>query len=596
MIAPARRPSAAGLGCAAALACALVSAPSARAASDVLSQDIAVDLTGDTLHVEVDARVHLDGPLPIYALVAPAVDVEVGGQPATLEDEPQYPGLVQWLTPADGVVPDGGADVDVHLVLDGAPSCASRVQPGLDACTFHGDEVVLLPDEPGAAWYLISLLASDPFSGSVTVHAPAGMFVAAGQGAAVDSAVLDDGSSRSRFDIAVDTELLGVFARDVDTVSTTAGDGKRVVAGVPADAQGGDSHDVMQRVAETGARVLPRYEEMYGPLAVDEIHYLPVSGRYPFGGMGLLGDIFLGDFVTWPQFDFIVEQGAAHELAHSWWGGMTTAANPDEGGFLQEAFAEYSAWRALGVDDDDVRTAGTRMNAVWYMTQIGDADLAILDAANDPDAYVLVTYHKGSTVLRSLEEKVGADVFTAALRALVDRGPGQLTVDALAEEIDDAGGGDVSTFLDQWLRAPGWPTLRAGFDGETLCIDVEGDYDVDVPVRAVAADGTVTEAVLSADAAHAGAAKLGADTVLVEVDPRWTLVRTVAPALAGDVSLDGRVDAVDLMEVALRSGARIPDQRRQDGSYDPLYDVDNSGAVDDADVDTVLAYALGKQP
>lgn len=552
----------------------VVGAAAPARAFDIVRQDITVDLSGAELRVSVDAIVDGGGDLPMYALAAPAtarvdgVDVEV------VDDPGEYRGLVQWLTLPGG---DGQA---VHLELTGPPRCASLVQPGTDACTYRGDERALLPLTPGAAWHLSNLFGADPFVGSITVRAPAGHVVIAGQTAGREAS--DGGVT---FDVVVPTELLTVVSRAVvDVVSVDVDDVDAVVRGrvrvpVPSEAD----RPALATLAATGARAWPVYEELFGALPVDEVRYAPVSGRYPFGGMGLVATVLVGDFIADPAFGYMVEQGAAHELAHSWWGGLTSAVDPAEGGFLQEALAEWSAWRALGDVDEAVRDAGVRMNAVWYLTQIGDNDVAILDAGDDPDAYVLTTYHKGSGVLRALEEEVGSDAFAAALRALVARGPGGLSVLALDEELTRASGIDVSASLDQWLRAPGHPTLRVAVDDGAVFVDDDAGFDVSVPVRVVAADGTAREVVV----ATGGSVDLDDDTVLVEVDPRWTLVRTVTPARAGDVSCDGRVDAVDLIEVALRIGARIPDERRQDGGYDPLYDIDADGDVDADDVDDV---------
>jgi hypothetical protein len=576
------------------LAVASLTAAPAAALPDVIRQDLSLDLTGSTLRVEIDAIIAVeagDDALPIYTLGVAALVIEANGAPATLESDPRYDGLVQWLSlPADSA-----GLVDVHMVLEGPPACRSALRPGMDACTWQSEERFLPPAEPGAAWYLTNLFTTDPFAGSVIVRAPEGLEVTAGQGAPTHVSAEGDVVER-RFDLVVETELLFVHARHMALVEETAGDGTKVTGGVATEA----ARAPMARMVETAARVLPLYAEMFGALPLDEIHLLPVSGRFPFGGLGLLGDIVLGDFITLPAFDYLLVQGAAHELAHSWWGGMTSAVDPAEGGFLQEAFAEYSAWRALGAADEAVRTSGARMNAVWYMTQVTPSqDAAILDV-DDPDVYILVTYHKGSVVLRTLAERVGEDLFTDALAALVARGPGRLTVAGLLEEIRDVSGLDLEQDASQWLERPGFPVVRVGVQvgvevgvevgvqGTSLSADVSGSFAIDLPLRIVTSDGAVEERLLPRGAQ---ALPLDPRTVLVEVDPRWTLVRKVEPALFGDVSLDGRVDAVDLMEVALRAGGRVPDERRQDGGYDPLYDLNDDGRIDAADLDVVAAAA-----
>ena len=68
------------------------------------------------------------------------------------------------------------------------------------------------------------------------------------------------------------------------------------------------------------------------------------------------------------------------------------------------------------------------------------------------------------------------------------------------------------------------------------------------------------------------------------------MVRAVSPRVPGDVSLDGLKDAVDLMEIALRVGGRVPGARRQDGSYDPLYDTNADRVIDEEDLDVLMRH------
>ncbi len=63
-------------------------------------------------------------------------------------------------------------------------------------------------------------------------------------------------------------------------------------------------------------------------------------------------------------------------------------------------------------------------------------------------------------------------------------------------------------------------------------------------------------------------------------------MREFAAQRLGDVTFDGAVDGADLIEAALHVGGRFPSERRVDGSYDPLFDVnhDNTNSVADLDV------------
>ena len=73
--------------------------------------------------------------------------------------------------------------------------------------------------------------------------------------------------------------------------------------------------------------------------------------------------------------------------------------------------------------------------------------------------------------------------------------------------------------------------------------------------------------------------------MLIQLDPEWTSVREIASS--GDVSFDGAVDGIDLVEVALRIGAYLPSERRRDGGYDPLYDLNGDRRIDALDLSAI---------
>src|SRR5688572_12984706 len=101
-------------------------------ALDIVSQDITVDMSGETLLVTIDAHVDGGGELPIYALAASAT-ASIDDVAIALEDDTgEYAGLVQWLSVPDGTT----AEQVVRIVVDGRPSCLSAIRPGFDACTF----------------------------------------------------------------------------------------------------------------------------------------------------------------------------------------------------------------------------------------------------------------------------------------------------------------------------------------------------------------------------------------------------------------------------------------------------------------------------
>ena len=559
--------------CILALVLATLSAPIlAHAQSvDFVRQDVLVDVAASPLHVEVSLRVVATERAEALAILNPSIELqslEVDGEPVDTEPDGTYPDYVSWASWPEPLEP--GDEAVIRMVLDGEPRCSSPFVQG-DVCAREDDETMLLPSSGAMAWTFVNLFGTDPFTSTVTVRAPETHEVAAGQGAPRSIVDGGDGTRTWTFSADVPTEQLAVYTRAAAHVRV---DGEIPVVGVAEDR--GDNLAVLADIAAAAAEVLPIHQARYGDAGLDELHLLTFSSRTAFGGMGLYGNILLFDGILDDAYEYLRVQGVAHETAHTWWGGRASAASYEEGPFFNEAFAEYSAWAALGqLHGDDVRTGGARMNAVWYMFgRPGDDDIAVLDpSVADSPLYVYVTYHKASVVLRTLEEGAGAEAFQRALAALITRGPGGLSIEALVDEVQTESGWDATATLDEWLRAPGFPTITAAGseDGSAVGLAVEGDFAMRLPAMVHRADGARDPVILEAtEGAQDVSLPPGSPPLRIELDPRWTHVRLVVPSVPGDVSLDGVVDAIDLVDVARHRGGAMPAERRVDGAYDPL--------------------------
>jgi hypothetical protein len=567
------------------------SATAAAQNADVLQQDVAVDLTdSDDLRIQIDLVVEATGPtgeLWFPRPLVPNMVASVDGVAALAGPHPSYPNelmTIKYPTPLTA-----GQQVDVSIALSGAETCG-----GSTAFCFHGsDETIFTAPQPGSAWFYNNLLESDPFVGTVTVLAPSAFTVVAGQGA--PSTIDTEGANRRwHFDITTPTELLGLYAGQADEMS--------VEGDVPVTAiYHADQHDEddVALAVEVAAELLPIYAEQYGPLPVDHAYLIAVPSSFAAGGMGHLGKVFFNS-VVFSSHDYLVEQGAAHELAHSWWGNLASGFLDNESYFLGEGLAEYSAWRGLGTSRGaEVRTAGMRMNAVWYQyRRPNDVDVPILavNVASSP-AYVYATYHKGALVMRALESTVGAEPFGRAMKRFAARGYGQLSMQGLIDDVLTEGDYDASDFVDQWMRRTGYPYIivTPTIDGAEveLAIEVFGDYLLDLPVRFTLADGTIIdEKIVAGTGVTQHSFTLAERPASVSVDPDWTMPREVAAHWNADVNHDAIVDAADLIDVALRAGTFLPEQRRVDGGYDPLFDLDRDREVGDLDLAAVHDAAM----
>ncbi|HZO12492.1 MAG TPA: hypothetical protein VFB62_04520, partial [Polyangiaceae bacterium] len=201
---------------------------------------------------------------------------------------------------------------------------------------------------------------------------------------------------------------------------------------------------------------------------------------------------------------------------------------------------------------------------------------------------------KGPLVLRTLEQAAGEEAFAEALRSFLARGYGGLSLDGLIEDIAAASDYDATADVEQWLRRTGFPrvAVTSRFDGDAvqLSLATTGDFTFALPVRIVFSDGrTVDQRLDLAPGTREHAILVDEHPIAVEIDPRWTAVREITAALPGDVTLDGEVDGADLVALAVAHGGVLPVERRIDGHYDPLYDLDRDGLIGDADLELVRA-------
>ncbi len=596
-----RRKSLVGFSLAAVAA--LVPASAGAQNVDIVTQNITVDLTSDNhTVVEIEATLQATGTSPYlytYLPGMPVTSVDIDGIATYVEPHPSYPDMVSVV---HYPVPLTAGDQAVaKMVLSGTPDCSSSYYPSMVACKRSADETIFPPGRPGNAWYFMNVYDVDTFTGQVQVKAPAAHTVVAGQGPAVEIDDSQPGLKTWTFDYTTPVELLGLYAGTAATVSSSDG---YPVLGVFQN--NGANEANMSAAVDLASRVLPVYGQLYSPVPVERANIIVVPSNFEFGGMGLLGTIFLSDVVL-DQADFMLEQGIAHEFGHTWWGNSASGAIYEEGPFLSEGFTEYSAWRALGqVQQPQVRTAGMRMNAVWYMyRRPNDVDAPIIDPNTyGSPAYVFVTYHKGPLVLRHLEQVVGADAFGQALQTFLARGAGGLSIAAFEQDVLAAGGVDISAEVQQWLYATGYPrfTVSSQLNGVADGVDValqvitDGAFELPVPVRFTFSDGTTLDDKLQLSPGETNHDfSLTERPVAIEIDPDWTLVREVNLVAPTDVNFDNTVDAADLMEVALRNGAYLPTTRRMDGSYDPLYDINRDRVVDDLDLNEVIAATAGAE-
>ncbi|WP_110205483.1 aminopeptidase N [Nocardioides daejeonensis] len=158
----------------------------------------------------------------------------------------------------------------------------------------------------------------------------------------------------------------------------------------------------------------------------------------------------------------------AHEMAHQWFGNIVTPAWWDDL-WLNESFAEYMGNRVTATATE---YADAWDQLAWTRRQWGlMADQApsthpvagngAVDATAALQDFDGISYAKGSSVLKQLNARLGDDVFFAGAIDHFERHRfGNATMHDLFGSWERAGAGDLSEFVDGWLRVSGLDALR----------------------------------------------------------------------------------------------------------------------------------------
>jgi hypothetical protein len=247
--------------------------------------------------------------------------------------------------------------------------------------------------------------------------------------------------------------------------------------------------DPTARLQELAAEVAGTLEELsarFGKPPITTLTISPIPGRF---GQGFPGLVYLstmayldsaqrpipkGNTMQQVFFDEILH---AHEVAHQWWGnGVGSADYQDD--WMMEALANYSAiW--LLERKKGARTLQTVLEAykndLLRKTDDGESTIESvgpitigqrLYSSKAPNAWSLITYHKGSWILHMLRRRMGDDRFQQMLAALYGRNKFRaITTEdfrKLAVEFLPPGSPDpkLENFFDQWVNGTGIPALK----------------------------------------------------------------------------------------------------------------------------------------
>jgi len=240
--------------------------------------------------------------------------------------------------------------------------------------------------------------------------------------------------------------------------------------------------DLSPFALECGAFCLRYLSEYYDiPYPGDKVDLVAIPD-FAFGAMENLGCItfresaLLVEPATATQAELVrILDVVAHELAHMWFGDLVTMEWWD-GIWLNEAFATFMEMKATDAMRPDWRrwVSFGAVERPWAFAVDGLANTRPVEfEVTSPDEanemFDALTYGKGSSVLRMIEQYLGEEVFRRGVADYLRKHSYANTVTSdLWEGLDRASTSDVGSIMDTWILQGGYPQVETSLSGDSL--------------------------------------------------------------------------------------------------------------------------------
>ncbi len=227
------------------------------------------------------------------------------------------------------------------------------------------------------------------------------------------------------------------------------------------------------------ARLLPWYEDYFGvPYHYDKYDQVAVPG-FAAGAMENCGLVLFRQSAllmdprttSWNQEQWIALV-VAHEFAHMWFGNLVTMQWWDDL-WLNEAFAE---WIAVKVVDqlspdyliwDDFQNQKRGALATDALETTHPIYNPVSTPAEAQEMFDSITYVKGCSVLRMLENFLGDTAFRAGIQTYMREFGERNAVGAdLWRHLQNASNAPVTAIMQSWITQSGYPVVTAALEGE----------------------------------------------------------------------------------------------------------------------------------
>ncbi len=259
-----------------------------------------------------------------------------------------------------------------------------------------------------------------------------------------------------------------------------------LVASAPVDVDGkplrivhppGKEH-LASFAQEVGAFALRFFTDWFGMAYPGDKLDLVAIPDFAFGAMENLGCVTFRErlvlvdpaLATQAELQIVVDV-IAHEIAHMWFGDLVTMKWWN-GIWLNEAFAtfmemtctdafrpEWQRWVDFGL----ARSAAFDTDALASTRPV---EYPVVSPEDADGMFDVLTYEKGASVVRMLEQYLGADRFRAGIRRYMARHQyGNTETSDLWDALEAETGEPVRRIAESWIFQGGFPEVTVGLDG-----------------------------------------------------------------------------------------------------------------------------------
>ena len=223
---------------------------------------------------------------------------------------------------------------------------------------------------------------------------------------------------------------------------------------------------------ESGAFALRFFTDYYGiPYPAEKLDLVAVPD-FAFGAMENLGCVTFREAIllvdtekaTQPEL-LIIADVIAHELAHMWFGDLVTMSWWN-GIWLNEAFATFMAAMSTDAFNPEWRRwdqFSLERSAAFDVDSLQKTRPIEYEVHSPSDAdgmFDLLTYEKGGSVLRMLEQHLGPDNFRDGIRHYLNLHKyGNTETSDLWDALEEVSGEPVRSTMDAWIYQRGYPIV-----------------------------------------------------------------------------------------------------------------------------------------